>query len=211
MKKIIHSILNFLFPQKCFSCGEKNEVLCRECLAKIDMPSLPKEGNLYSSADYGDEIVKKAIWMLKYRKVKQLAEPLAELMHQRLPRVALGAKDYPWQIIPIPLSKKRLEERGYNQAELIANHLSQKISAPVISDTLVKTKDTSAQVAVKNRSERLKNLDGAFSIKNPEKIFGKNIILIDDVSTTGATIREAQKILKKSGAKKIICLVVARG
>ena len=116
-----------------------------------------------------------------------------------------------WLIIPVPLSKNRLKERGYNQAELIAEYFSEKIKIQICAGALMKTKDTPAQVSVKNRKERLKNLDGAFAVKNPELVEGKNIILIDDVSTTGATLREAKKTLKLAGAKKVLALVVARG
>jgi ComF family protein len=207
IKKFIHIFWNFLFPQKCLGCGEENSALCRECLAKIGMPTAPKEDNIFSASDYGDEVVKKAIWMLKYRGAKNLAEPLAELIFQRtlFPKNGLGL------VVPIPLSKKRKRERGYNQAELLAIQLAEKIKIPVCADALVKIKDTPAQVSVKNRSERLKNLDGAFAVKNAEKISGRNVILIDDVSTTGATLKEAKKVLRNAGAKKIISAVVARG
>lgn len=210
-RKVIHMCLNFLFPQRCLGCGRENEALCRKCLAKIDMPSLPKEGDIFSAADYGDETAKKAIWMLKYRGAKNLAEPLAELLNTRC-LTKLEIKNInDWLIIPIPLSKNRLKERGYNQAELIAGHLSQKIKISVCTDALMKIKNTPTQVSIKNKKERLKNLNGAFAIKNQEVISGKNIILIDDVSTTGATLREAKKVLKLAGAKKVNALVVARG
>lgn len=221
LKKLIHMSLNFLFPQKCLGCEKENEALCRECLAKIDMPSLPREGDIFSAADYGDEIAKKAIWMLKYRGAKNLAEPLAELLNTRcltkLPaRRSLDAggeikSTSDWLIVPIPLSKNRLKERGYNQAELIAGYLAEKIKIPFCADALIKIKNTPTQVSIKNKKERLKNLNGAFAIKNPELVERKNIILIDDVSTTGATLREAKKVLKLAGAKKVIALVVARG
>lgn len=220
IKKFIHTILNFLFPQKCLGCGREREALCRECLAKIDMPSLPKEGEIFSAADYGDETAKKAIWMLKYRGAKNLAEPLAEMLNTRCLTKLEIRNTGDWLIVPVPLSKNRLKERGYNQAELIAKHLFEKLKsktdfdsteARLRCDVLYKIKDTPAQVSVKNRKERLKNLDGAFAVKNPELVEGKNIILIDDVSTTGATLREVRKTLKLAGAKKIIALVVARG
>lgn len=220
-RKVIHMCLNFLFPQKCLGCGKEREALCRECLVKIDMPSLPKERDIFSAADYGDETAKKAIWMLKYRGAKNLAEPLAELLDARcstkLPaRRSLNAggeikNTGDWLVVPIPLSKSRLKERGYNQAELIAKHLSFLQRLNLCADALIKIKDTPAQVSVKNRKERLKNLEGAFAIKNPELVEGKNIILIDDVSTTGATLKEAKKTLKSAGAKKVIAFVVARG
>lgn len=209
MSAIIHSVLNFLFPQKCIGCGKQNDPLCRECLVKVDMPSLPKEGNVFSATDYGDETIKKAIWMLKYRGAKNLAEPLSELLNIRCSTYLVSKLD--WFIVPIPLSKERLRERKYNQAELIAKNFSLLQRFNLCTDALVKIKDTPAQVSVKNRKERLNNLKGAFAVKNAEKISGKNIILIDDVCTTGATINEARRVLKSSSAKKVIALVVARG
>lgn len=207
-KKVINSILNFLFPQKCTGCGKENELLCRKCLGKIGFSSLIKDKNIFSASDYNDEIIKKAVWMLKYRGIKQLAEPLAELMRQRLwQKISKGA----WIIIPIPVSKKRFKERGFNQTELIAKEFALKTDLEIKKDILYKTKETPTQVSIKNKEERLKNLNGAFSVKNPDLIKSKNIILIDDVSTTGATITEARKVLRGAGAKRVIAIVVARG
>lgn len=140
-------------------------------------------------------------------------------------------------LIPIPLSLKRYRERGYNQTELICKELI-KIqkrnyltppSAPLslsrrgargevsilnenltlLNNVLIKTKETEHQVKIKDRRERLKNLSDSFSVKNPEFIKNKNIILIDDVLTTGATLTEAKKILKQFGAKKVIAFTIA--
>ncbi len=211
----IHSILNFLFPQKCIGCGKKNKILCQECLEKIDHPTLLKNDNIFSASDYNDETVKKAVWMLKYRGIKQIAEPLAELIRKR---VGYKIKIQDMLVIPIPLSKARMRERGFNQSELIARHLFVKVKPlwnaqglTLCENVLYKIKETPSQVSIKNRGERLNNLKDCFGIKNPELIKDKNIILIDDVSTTGATLREARKVLRNAGAKKIIALVVARG
>lgn len=219
IKKFIHIFLNFLFPQKCIGCGKKNEILCQECLKRIDYPTLSEYNNIFAASDYNDEIVKKAIWMLKYRGIKKIAEPLAELINTRCFRVKHRVFDKPeWILIPIPLSKARMKERGFNQAELIAKHLFAKVKPlrnaqglTLCENVLYKIKETPSQVSIKNRGERLNNLKDCFAIKNPEIIKDKNIILIDDISTTGATIREARKVLRNAGAKKIIALVVARG
>jgi len=207
MKKLIHTILNIIFPQKCIGCGKENEILCQECLRRINYPTLKKSNNIFAATDYNDEIIKRAIWALKYRKVKQLAKHLAELIYLRLsPEIKFSTV-----VIPVPLSKNRFRERGFNQAELIARHLAGKISAPILNDVLVKIKETPSQVSIKDKKERLENLNEAFAVKNAEEIKNKNVILVDDVSTTGTTIREARKILKNAGAKKVFALVVARG
>lgn len=211
MSAFIHSVLNFLFPQKCVGCGKKNEILCQECLKRIDYPAFLKYNNIFAASDYDDEIGKKAVWLLKYRGVKQIAKPLAELIKQRIWE-KIKFKDA--MIIPIPLSRARMRERGFNQAELIAKYLTSDVDGKNIgclTNVLYKIKETASQVSVKNREERLNNLKGSFGVKNPELIKNKNIVLIDDVSTTGATIREAAKVLREAGAKKIIALVVARG
>ncbi len=217
IEKLIHTFLNFLFPHQCLGCGKNNELLCKECLEKIGYPTMIKDGNIYSASDYCDETMKKAVWLLKYKKAKVLAGPLAELIHRRIWN-KIEIKNS--VLIPIPLSKRRLKERGFNQSELIAMHLAEKLAKEgplqmqrtlLCTDVLVKIKETPTQVSVKNRKERLKNLKNCFAVKKPEVVKGKNIILIDDISTTGATLKEARKILKSSGAKKVIALVVARG
>ncbi len=115
-------------------------------------------------------------------------------------------------LIPIPLSPARYRERGFNQAELICRELvslNPEADLKFYSDVLIKPRDTLHQAHIGNRSTRLKNLIGSFSIIHPEKIKGRNIILIDDVTTTGATLSEARKILKRGGARKVIAFTIA--
>ncbi|MBU1159785.1 ComF family protein, partial [Patescibacteria group bacterium] len=205
-----------LFPQKCLGCGKENETICPKCLAQINFPSLIEQNNIFSSADYNDETVKKALWQLKYKSRKGLAEPLAELIFQRL-KSKINWPD--WLIIPIPLHKNRLKTRGFNQSELIAQKLAEKIQISDVdaknigcqTNILYKIKETPTQVSIKNRKDRLKNLENAFKAENADLIKNKKIILIDDISTTGATMKECKKVLRTAGAKKIIGIVVARG
>jgi len=202
--KIFNKILAVLFPQKCLGCKKENEILCPDCLGKINRPDTPYLNGIHIAANYQDLVLKKALWMLKYRGVKQLAKPLAELIKERVWK-KLETGD--WLIVPVPLSKKKLRHRGYNQAELIAKELSDNVRA----DILFKKFHTKSQVEVKDKEERLANIIGSFEIKKPEKIKGKKIILVDDVLTTGATMREAKKVLKQAGAKKVVGVAVARG
>ena len=193
-----------LFPQKCLGCKKENEILCPDCLGKINRPDTPYLNGIHIAANYQDLVLKKALWMLKYQGVKQLAKPLAELIRERIWK-KLETEN--WLLVPVPLSKNKLRHRGYNQAEMIAGELSGNVRA----DILFKKFHTKSQVEVKNKEERLANIIGSFEVRNPETIRGKKIILIDDVLTTGATMREAKKVLKQAGAKKVVGVAVARG
>ena len=202
--KIFKNILAVLFPQKCLGCKKENEILCSDCLLKINRPDTPHLKWVHIAGNYQDLVLKKALWMLKYQGVKQLAKPLAEIVKERIWK-KLETEN--WLVVPVPLSKNKLRHRGYNQAEMIAGELSGNVRA----DILFKKFHTKSQVEVKNKEERLANIIGSFEVRNPETIRGKKIILIDDVLTTGATMREAKKVLKQAGAKKVVGVVVARG
>jgi ComF family protein len=112
-------------------------------------------------------------------------------------------------LIPIPLQKKRLRWRGFNQAEEIAKELSLSLKIPLINCVLLKIWHTLPQVKL-SEDRRKKNIAGAFSLKNLNLIYGKSVLLVDDIYTTGSTMEEAAKTLKKSGVKKIIGLAIAR-
>ncbi len=214
--KLIHIFREFLaliFPSRCLDCGIKNKILCEDCLAKFPDIFTPTKPWIFSATSYQDEIVKKAIRLLKYHGIKVLAEPFSDLIFKRivmtLPEFMRDLNKT--LIIPIPLSKKRHRERGFNQSELIGSFLSDKMSIRMANNVLYKIKETISQVEIRDRNKRLKNLEGAFEVKNEEIIKNKNIILIDDIATTGATLNETRRVLRQAGAKKVIGIVVAKG
>ncbi len=112
-------------------------------------------------------------------------------------------------IAPIPLHPGRERKRGFNQAELLAKFIGTKLNLE-FTIALKKIKNTKPQAQLKNSEERIKNMEECFRITNPELVENKNVILIDDVFTSGATMNEAVKILKNCGAKKIIAAVLAK-
>lgn len=180
-----------------------------DCLEKISHPDTPFLNGIHISANYQDFVLKKALWALKYKGAKHLAEPLAELIKKRVWR-KLETKG--WMIAPIPMSRKRLRRRGYNQTELIAKHLFNHQSSAIWGGgLLLKIKETASQVEIKEKEKRIANITDSFKVEKPALVKGKKIILIDDVFTTGATINEAKKILRQAGAKKVIGVVLARG
>ncbi len=215
-EKLIHifkGFLGLLFPQKCLSCGAKNVILCDKCLNSLPEAPITENRAIFAATSYQDEIVKKAIRLLKYHGIKVLAEPFSDLIFKRivmtLPEFMRDLNKT--LIIPIPLSKKRHRERGFNQSELIGSFLSDKMSIRMANNVLYKIKETISQVEIRDRNKRLKNLEGAFEVKNEEIIKNKNIILIDDIATTGATLNETRRVLRQAGAKKVIGIVVAKG
>lgn len=107
----------------------------------------------------------------------------------------------------VPMTKKRLKYRGYNQSKILAELLSEKINVPVL-DCIIKTKDTQRQAKL-NKKERMKNLEGSFKIADKKLVRNKSLLIIDDVTTTGATAECIASALKKSGAKQVFLLTVA--
>jgi len=216
LKKIYQKILNALFPIYCIECKTGGIPLCVVCLNNF--PRASDTGNIsnISLFDYKNEVVKKSIWLLKYGGNKEVGKILAySLYDYLLEEISEQGMFSHFQnplVIPIPLSKKRLKDRGFNQSEIIAKEMSfidNGVSFKLARNVLYKTKDTPNQVSVKDRHERLQNLRGCFSVKNPDTIKNRNIILIDDITTTGATIKEARKTLLGAGAKKVIAFTIA--
>ncbi len=219
----LSTLINLLLPEKCLGCGRNGAYLCDNCLARA-APAEPIEDlNALACFDYHDQRIKKALWLLKYRGVTSLAPLFARLLHDRLIdqlaeetviRPGLGVA---WLLIPIPLARERERERGYNQSALIAKYLAKL--APkhleLAENILIKTKCTPTQVSIKNRRARLANLKDAFALAHleakPPSIVGRRVILLDDVITTGGTMRAAIHTLLRAGAKSVLGIAIAHG
>jgi len=214
LKSILSTTLNVLFPSSCVGCKTKHVLLCEKCIVKIPEPV--REINATSIFSYRDEVIKKALWEFKYRKNKDFGKIFARSLYDKIleeiSEEEILSNFHRPLLVPIPLSKKRLGERGFNQSELIAYEISlldNDTSFIFNKDVLEKIKDTPSQVSIKDKNSRLKNLNGCFSVKDKKCVDQKNIILIDDITTTGATIKEAEKTLMNAGAKKVISFTVA--
>ena len=213
----LNTILDIVFPVNCLSCGKSGVSLCIKCISS-SFPAERENANwIFSSYDYRNPLIKKSISLLKYKNKRKIASVFAEVIYGSISEELSDLSDFhnfknPI-LIPIPLARKRMRERGFNQAELICAELikidKNNKTFSIENNVLTKPKDSEHQAKIRNRSERLKNIIGTFAIKNENLIKGKNIILIDDVTTTGATLAEAKKILKKSGAKKVIAFTLA--
>lgn len=217
MKVIAKNFLNLLYPLHCLGCQTPLEAmnelhLCEHCIASINHNAMPpfELDDLpvlaYSACIY-DGALKELVHQFKYRGKTVLAKIFSKLMINHI-------KDNPEiadvdLVTVVPLHKERLREREFNQSLLIANPISKEYFI-MLTNTLEKTRKTRYQNELL-KSERLKNLKGAFSVSLKADIKDKNILLIDDVMTTGSTLSECAKILLGGGAKNVKCFTLARG
>lgn len=228
--------LNLLFPPFCLNCQREGNYLCQDCFTLINIsenlycpfcyrPKIVLDGKtcsrcqkkgkrlkgLISAAPYQNFIIKKVISQFKYEPyIKALAKTLAFLIVHHL---QLIEKEYSFPqaaiLIPIPLTKKKLKQRGFNQAQELGKELSTFLKIPLLCDILLKIKETLPQVDLSGK-EREENIKGAFWCQESDKVKGKIILLVDDVFTTGSTMEECARILKEAGAKEVWGIVVAR-
>ncbi len=230
-------VLELLFPSFCLGCNTPETFLCTRCLEGIpaaepqciacgdrslsgaicarcrQREKLVLKGVTFATS-YQDDLVRDVIGHLKYYRVKSLAQPLGELVSRQFARVEghiLKNREHA-RMLAMPLHKYRKRERGFNQSELLAQTISQNLAIPLLSErTLIRTKPTPPQLSMQSRVARLENLRDAFEARDTDEIAGKTIVLVDDVSTTGATLNEAARALKAAGAREVWGLVVAHG
>jgi ComF family protein len=221
--------LDLFFPQYCVGCGKEGDILCRGCaksLPRIMPPVCPRCGKPQPSAILCfkcvswqsnidgirsplkfEGVVREAIHQFKYKNIRCLAEPLAGLLSEYLNYHPLPVQAQ--VIVPVPLSSKRLRERGYNQSELLARELGKLVFLPVDNLSLKRIKYFIPQVSTKSLEERLNNVSQAFTCTG-STIQNTNVLLIDDVSTTGATLDACAQVLKAAGAVSVWGLAAAR-
>lgn len=228
LRLVSNFFLDLIFPKKCVNCGEFGGFVCQKCLAKIkpiETQVCPKCGKISDkgkwcsgckgksnltgiivSAQYRIGPTKEMIHYLKYNGVTELAPGLADLLIDQL----IG-EDVPEDVIitSVPLHKKKYLERGFNQSEMIGGIVAKKLGL-CYQNLLIRTKYTESQVKLKG-DKRRENLVDAFASVPRISIDNKTIMIIDDVSTTGATLEECAKVLRQNGARRVWGLVVARG
>lgn len=237
MKQFLQQIIKLFLPPRCIKCGAilgDEDGLCAECFNHLNFISAPycqkcgapfaeknthkallcgkcikEKDNLFRikrSALIYDDVSKELIIALKFLDKTENAKIMAKWLH-------LAGKDI-WQkgvdvIVPVPLHYSRLLKRKYNQSALLSLELNKLIKKEVDTTSLIKHKRTKPQVQFSGK-ERVKNIKDAFMVKHPENLKGKRVVLIDDVMTTGSTLKECAKALKKAGVKSIDTLTVAR-
>jgi ComF family protein len=224
-------LTGILFPRTCSGCriALKTGVICDACLAAIPLNQTlfcatcdarlpygkkichPKAPCVIGGAGpYASPALKELVLRLKFKGIREAAQPLAELIARYLDD-ALFTKRLPlptYVIVPIPLSKRRGNERGFNQAEEIARRLAATMNMTMTANALVRIRNTKPQTEMNGLEGRLQNLRGCF-LATPV-VAGRNILLIDDVTTSGTTLREAARALRAAGARKIMAVAAAK-
>lgn len=204
------------FPKKCLGCGKSDTYLCMDCFKQIQITLIverPKDAYLdriISVTNYANPLIRDLIKSFKYYFVRELSESLSQLLIRALETFDTSLKVFNFIIIPIPLHEHRLRYRGFNQAELLAKQIANHFNLPIETNILKRIVPTGPQANIKDINKRKNNIKDVFNII-PNAVEGKNILLIDDVCTTGATLIEAARVLKLNGAKEIWALVVAKG
>lgn len=210
---LLQFLLNLLFPQKLL-VRELLRMEPAEFASRVGKAAHPPGKGVISCFDYHDALVRQAVWELKYRGNKKIARLLGAALYDEL--LAFLEEYAPLMsfteplLVPIPLSKARESKRGFNQCELLADVLVELDCGRnfTLSHGLAKIKDTPSQTKSDTRKKRLENLKDCFAA-DEGAVKSRNIILIDDVVTTGATLTEARKTLLRAGARKVIAFTVA--
>ena len=186
----------------CKTCGRflPYASTCLQCTGKLPVYNEARALGPYRG------ILKKAVYELKFHGKKELAHPsgymkAAKVMEQDWDR------DF---LLPVPLDRKRLEERGYNQAQLLTKEIGKQLRSPLLLGVLLKKRSTQAQAKL-SREARMRNLRNSFLVASPEKLKGKKLILVDDILTTGSTAEECTKTLLAAGTKVINVITIASG
>lgn len=213
--KVIDWLLDLIYPPRCAFCRRllsgREKGVCRFCRPKL--PYVPADGQVqhFRNVDkclsplYYHGNVKDSLHRYKFGGATAYADIYSEFIVKCIDENQISCDSITW----VPLSRRRLRKRGYDQAELLAELIAKHLGQRPIR-LLKKLRDTPPQSQTGSAEKRRANIAGAYACLHPEQVQGKRILLVDDIVTTGATLSEAAKVLKKAGAKEVICATLAR-
>lgn len=217
--KIQEKILNLIYPQTCGICGKINEnSLCKKCEIKLNKQAenrIIKEGTEIEDKYFNELMyifryegqIRKLIIDYKFNDKSYLYKMFVNFLLKNQ-KIFENIKNYD-TIIPVPISKKRKNERGYNQSLLIARNIAEKTNLELMNNCLIKTKNIIEQSKL-NKEDRLQNIQGVYDLKNKKLLENRKILLIDDIYTTGSTANECSKTLRAAKPDKVGILVLAK-
>ncbi|MCX7858008.1 MAG: ComF family protein [Deltaproteobacteria bacterium] len=228
MLEFLNSALGLLFPEFCAGCGEKGRTFCDTCKTKIDFVdpnySCPLCGRflghgvvcgecIESKRNYSNgffiyyytEPLRNAIHEFKFEKRKKVGRMMVRMAEKRISELR-GRFDY---LLPVPITEKRLKERGFNQAYILAMEISRITKIPVLPNVLIKIRDTKDQYTL-DKDERKRNIKGAFAIKGKNSLVKKRTLIVDDLFTTGYTLMEAARVVANQKPESVSVFALAR-
>ncbi len=236
LKKFFRGLVDILYPKTCLSCKTRlitEAFICPDCTYKIRKNIPPfcarcgrhlEKQNLnknicpaclktplhfdraFSPCIY-EGVIQNLIHQFKYNNKQFLGPVLARLMNEFIREYGISL-DFIDQIIPIPLNSTRMREREFNQAEILSRYIAEELKKDVFKDLLIRSRNTFSQTGLKN-NQRLENVKGSFKVTNNELVKDRNVLLVDDVLTTGATASEAAFTLKNAGTNIVFVLTLA--
>ena len=202
------SLVDLIFPKECLECKKVESYICENCLIKVRSGGWIAKDSLAIFRYEG--VVRKAILALKYKFSTVIAKELASVCVRKLTNIDFELPANPY-LVPVPLYWKRKNWRGFNQSELLGRLIAEQMKWKFIPDLLMRTENKVPQVQL-DMNSRKTNVVGVFSLnqKRSNLEIPTTIVLFDDVWTTGSTMKEAVKTLKKNGVKEVLELTVAR-
>lgn len=228
MHSLTKGLLELIYPVRCGGCGVNGNILCKQCIDSFrfveEASSCPICGRLighrivcgqcldkkrpFEEGFYGfyyEKRLRDAIHSFKFSGRKDVGKCLVQLVRAKMDTFSARFDC----IVPVPVTERRLKERGFNQSFIIAEEISGITGRPVYHAVLEKAKETKDQYTL-SRDERKRNIKGAFSLRSEDALRGKRVLLIDDLYTTGQTAREASRMLAKGKAKAVLFFALAR-
>ena len=214
------ALLNLLYPPSCLGCGaylsDSTPPLCHRCLHRLEQPDADAlHARLHRLTDPDALDAAFALWLFDEGGTVQRIQHLLKYGNRPRYGVALGrimgkayANSLPDLVLPVPLHRARLYERGYNQSAMLTRGMAESLGVPAATDVLVRTRATRSQTRL-SREARWQNVSGAFALTEAEAVADKHILLIDDVLTTGATLAAAAATLKAAGAASVTAATLA--
>ncbi|MCE2404962.1 MAG: ComF family protein [Dehalococcoidia bacterium] len=223
LKRLVSAGLDLLFPPRCCGCGGPGGLLCQGCEASAPTLELPYCGRCAHPGSHRatcgcgplavDGIrapyllegpVRKAVHDLKYRNLRAAAPRLGGLLAAWMEKTSVPGE----LLVPIPLHRRQLRSRGYNQSAMLAREVSKGTGLALARDALARVRDSAPQVSLPSRLERARNVEGGFRCVGDVR--GARVVLVDDVVTTGSTMSACAEALKSAGARSVWGIALAR-
>lgn len=206
------NILDIIYPKTCGMCEEiSKSYLCSKCKHKLErilkLKTDEYKGMYFSSHTYlfkYEEGIRDKLLKYKFRDYSYLYKFFSEIIINNC-----NLKNNYDIILPVPIHKKRKQQRGYNQSDLIAKEVAKNVNIEYSNKVIIKIVNTVPQSTL-NQTQRAKNVLGIYKVTNSQMIYKKRILLIDDIFTTGSTVNECSKVLKQNGVKSVDVLTIAK-